>query len=89
MEPETANDGTENAGAFGVHVIARAIRDWSNQDGRAGKCFERIRDQRQARDLNWGNVIGSGSGPWVLGLEREQAPTAADFVEMVKRARGS
>ena len=74
---------------LGGHVIARAIRDWSNQDGRAGKCFGTIRDQIQARDLNWGNVIGSGSGPWVLGREREQAQAAADFVKMVKRARGS
>ena len=48
-------------------MIARAIRDWSNQDGRAGKCFGTMRDLRQARDLNRGNVIGSGSGPWVLG----------------------
>ena len=71
-------------------MIARAIRDWSNQDGRAGKCFGTIRDLRQARDLNRGNVIGSGSGPWVLGgAGAKQAPAAADFVIMVKRARGS
>ena len=55
---------------LGGHVIARAIRDWSNQDGRAGKCFGTIRDQIQARDLNWGNVtdrererpLGVGAG---------------------------
>ena len=69
-------------------MIARAKRDWSNQDGRARKCFGTIRDQRPARGTYWDNVIRSGSGPGVLGREREQAQAAVDFVKMVKRARG-
>ena len=55
---------------LGGHVIARAIRDWSNQDGRARKCFGTIRDQIQARDLNWGNVTdqrGAGAAPGCWG----------------------
>ena len=54
-----------------------------------GSASERYVTKDRLATLNWGNVIGSGSGPWVLGREREQAQAAADFVKMVKRARGS
>ena len=69
---------------LGRYVTGQIKRDARRTVG-PGRASERyvISPWRAAGDT--GNVIGSGSGPGVVGRKREQAPAV---VEMVKRAWG-